>query len=70
MARLSLDTGGGPVATGDLAAALGTKPNGISMARRSLLDKELLVAPSYGHLDFALPYLAEFLDRSPELGGR
>lgn len=70
MARLSLDTGGGPVATGDLAAALGTKPNGISMARRSLLDKELLVAPSYGHLDFALPYLAEFLDRSPELGDR
>lgn len=65
LAELSPDNG--PVRTGDIAARLGLAPNAISMAREALLRRSLVVVPSYGHLQFALPYAAHHLLAHPHL---
>lgn len=65
MAELSEDNQ--PVRTGDIAAHMGVAPNAISMAREALLHRSLVTVPSYGHLQFALPYAAEHLLTHPHL---
>lgn len=56
----------GMVSTGEIAAHLGVKPNALSMARKSLLDRGLVEVPKYGYLRFSLPYLREYLLDSPQ----
>ncbi|GAA4782992.1 ATP-binding protein [Corynebacterium canis] len=57
----TLMDGDNPVSTGELAKALGVKPNAISVRRAHLLARELIVSPRYGHIAFTLPYMKEFL---------
>lgn len=61
MARLMAESGEDAVATGDIAAELGLTPQGLSPRRARLIERELVRAPKYGHLAFALPYLGEHL---------
>lgn len=67
---LPSDTAGydaaGAVPTRDIARRLGVAPNGISMARRNLINREIVTVPEYGKLAFALPYLGEYLLNNPE----
>ncbi|MGP6173399.1 AAA family ATPase [Corynebacterium sp. A21] len=56
----------GMVSTGEVAAHLGVKPNALSMARKSLLERGLVEVPKYGYLSFSLPYLREYLLDSPQ----
>ncbi|MDO5512653.1 MAG: ATP-binding protein, partial [Corynebacterium sp.] len=49
------------VASSEVAARLGKKPNEATDTRGKLLDRGLISAPAWGRVAFTLPYLAEFL---------
>lgn len=53
--------GDGPVRTADVARAMGTTTSGLSMHRRALLDKGVILAPERGLVDFTMPGLARFV---------
>ncbi|WP_245622169.1 ATP-binding protein [Corynebacterium oculi] len=61
MARLRGEHGEN-IPTGEIARAMGKSPSGISVWRRNLIERDLIVLGSYGHVRFALPYLGEYLD--------
>ena len=52
---------GGTVSTDKLQAALGKKGPAIQPYRKRLLDAGVIEAPRRGELEFAVPYLAEYL---------
>ena len=49
------------IPTGAIAAHLGKTPNAISMARKLLLERDLIASRRYGTVRFLLPYLGEYL---------
>ena len=53
--------GEGPVATGEIARQMGADPTAVSSYRRRLIDAALIESPSYGLVDFAIPYMREYL---------
>lgn len=61
MARLSGKYGSN-IPTGEIARTMGKTPSGISVWRRNLIERDLIVPGPYGHVRFALPYLGEYLD--------
>lgn len=62
-----LETEHGPdVPISLVAAHMGRKPNGISVWRRNLIERDLVTPPSYGYVRFAMPYMGEYL-RSVEM---
>lgn len=52
---------GADIPTGAIAAHLGKTPNAISMARKLLLERDLIASRRYGTVRFLLPYLGEYL---------
>lgn len=63
MAEISAESGEKAVATGQVAKHLGAAANSLSMARRSLIERDLIQAPSFGLVEFRLPHLREYLLR-------
>lgn len=61
MLRAMAHNGDGPVRRADIAATMGRGSNELSMARRSLMDKGLIDAPSHGYLEFTAPGFADFV---------
>ena len=55
---------GAPTATGDIASIMGIPANQQSTYRRRLLERGLIRPHGHGSVDFALPYLGEFLRRT------
>jgi hypothetical protein len=51
----------GPSSMGDIAERLGVNANYAGQYRLRLLDADLIVAPAFGKVDFALPYLRGYL---------
>ena len=49
------------VKRGDIAERMGRPTTGISMVRRSLLDKGLIEESGFGYLRFTVPGFAEFV---------
>ncbi|MDR0830370.1 MAG: ATP-binding protein [Prevotellaceae bacterium] len=50
-----------PVATADIMKAMGVSQGYIQQYRIRLLETELIYSPTYGKLDFSIPYFKEFL---------
>jgi hypothetical protein len=50
-----------PVSTADIQKKMGVSQGYIQQYRLRLLETELIYSPSYGKLDFSIPYLKEFL---------
>jgi hypothetical protein len=65
MAELGAERGDGPVATGDVAALLGRKPQSLSPARDALIKKGLVYASERGHVAFTVPHFGAFLRSQP-----
>jgi Mn-dependent DtxR family transcriptional regulator len=58
------ELGEGPYRSGDVAATLGRRTSEVSMTRQRLIDKGLVYATEdYGHVDFTVPRLDEFMRR-------
>ncbi|MGB8020818.1 MAG: hypothetical protein WCF04_06275 [Candidatus Nanopelagicales bacterium] len=55
----------GPVRTADVARILGTSSNYASQYRLRLIDAGLIQAAGHGWIDFAVPYLREYLREHP-----
>lgn len=53
--------GEGPVATGAVAKRLGVEPSGVSSYRKRLIDAAIVESPEYGLVNFAIPYMREYL---------
>ena len=53
--------GEGPVATGTVAKRLGVEPSGVSSYRKRLIDAAIVESPEYGLVNFAIPYMREYL---------
>ena len=51
----------GPSQTGQIAERLGVSPQYASVYRTRLLEARMIVATRYGHVDFALPYMRDYL---------
>ncbi|MDO5670010.1 MAG: ATP-binding protein [Corynebacterium sp.] len=66
-ALAELSPAGEPVRTGAIAEHLGVPANALSMARKALLERSLVIVPSYGFLQFALPFAADHLLSNPSL---
>lgn len=47
--------------TGDIARSMGIPANQQSTYRRRLKDRGLIRSPRYGHVEFAIPYLREYV---------
>jgi hypothetical protein len=54
----SFDT---PVSTADIQKKMGVSQGYVQQYRKRLLETELIYSPSYGKLDFSIPYLKEYL---------
>ena len=50
-----------PVSTADIQKKMGVSQGYVQQYRLRLLETELIYSPSYGKLDFSIPYLKEFL---------
>lgn len=59
LAAMALDDG--PSRMADIAHRMGVDKNYAGQYRRRLLASELVDAPSRGHVDFALPYLRDYV---------
>jgi hypothetical protein len=60
----------GPSRMADITERLGVTNNYASQYRLRLLASELVTAPTRGYVDFALPYMREYLrDLAPDLSG-
>lgn len=53
--------GEGPISTGDIAREMGMTAPAVSSYRKRLIDAALIESPSYGLVDFAVPYMREYL---------
>lgn len=60
-AMAELQEGQSPVATGNIAAALGKRPQELTMARQGLIERELVYSPRRGYLNFLIPHLGHHL---------
>jgi hypothetical protein len=58
---LAMSTDDGPSRMADIQARLGVNTSYASQYRLRLIAAELIVAPRRGYVDFALPYLREYL---------
>lgn len=56
--------GPGPHATGDVAAAFGSKVTSLGPMRANLIQKGMIYAPTHGHLAFTVPLFDEFMVRA------
>lgn len=61
MAGIMAETGEDSAPTGEIAARLGLTPQGLSPRRARLIERELVRAPQFGRLAFALPYFGEYI---------
>lgn len=52
-----------PCSTKELAIKMNSNQSKISPIRNNLINKGLLYAPSYGEIDFTVPYFSEYLKR-------
>jgi DNA-binding IscR family transcriptional regulator len=52
---------GGPSSTRRLAERLGVSPQYLATYRNRLLTADLVVTPRRGYLDYAIPYMREYL---------
>lgn len=52
---------GPSIPTHAIASHLGKKNNALSVWRRNLLTRDLILAPQYGAVQFTLPYMGEYL---------
>ncbi|MGY1606147.1 MULTISPECIES: AAA family ATPase [unclassified Geodermatophilus] len=57
---------GAPVATSEVAAALGRKPASLSPARDSLIKKGLVYSAERGQIAFTVPHFGRYLLRHPD----
>lgn len=55
--------GEGPVSTGAVAEQMGDSASAVSSYRKRLIDAALIESPGYGKVDFAVPYMREYLLR-------
>lgn len=53
--------GRGPVSTGAVAQHMGVEASAVSSYRKRLIDAALIISPRYGQVDFAIPYMREYL---------
>ena len=58
-AMAALDT---PASTANIQKEMGVSQGYIQQYRLRLLETELIYSPSYGKLDFSIPYLKEYLN--------
>ncbi|WP_394281328.1 ATP-binding protein [Corynebacterium sp.] len=63
MAHIQFQTGRSRVSTTDLTTALERPTTALSDTRGKLIDRDLIVAAGWGEVEFAQPYLGEFLRR-------
>lgn len=56
--------GDGNQRSGDIAAALGVKPQSIAPIRSSIIKKGMIYSPAYGDTAFTVPLFGDFLIRS------
>jgi hypothetical protein len=61
MAELGADNGDAPVATADVAASIGRKPQSLSPARDGLIKKGLVYSSERGTVAFTVPHFGAFL---------
>jgi hypothetical protein len=61
MADLGVDNDDGPVATADVAGALGRKPQSLSPARDALLKKGWVYSAERGRIAFTVPHFGRYL---------
>ncbi|MBG6122425.1 AAA family ATPase [Corynebacterium aquatimens] len=66
MLRAMAELGEGKVKRKDITDAMNIESDAIGVARRSLLDKGLVDASSYGYLEFTAPGFAEFIRNEAE----
>lgn len=64
-AMASLIDGKAEVASTEVAAAVGKKPNEATDTRAKLLERGLIEAPTWGKVAFTLPYFADYLQAHP-----
>lgn len=55
--------GEGPVTTGAIAEQMGELASAVSSYRKRLIDAALIESPGYGKVEFAVPYMREYLLR-------
>jgi len=60
--------GDGNQRSGDIAAALGVKPQSIAPVRSSIIRKGMIYSPSYGDTAFTVPLFGDFLIRNMREG--
>lgn len=53
--------GGGPISTGAVAELMGAASTAVSSYRRRLIDAALIESPGYGLVEFAIPYMREYI---------
>ena len=58
--------GEGPVASGDVAALMGLSTTEVGSYRKRLIDAALVEPCGYGKVDFAIPYMRDYLLRDEE----
>lgn len=58
--------GEGPSASGDVSALMGASSKDTGSYRKRLIDAALIESCGYGKVDFAIPYMREYLLRSEE----
>jgi hypothetical protein len=63
--RAMADLGDAPVATSDVAVALGRKPSSLSPARDSLIKKGLVYSAERGSIAFTVPHFGRYLRAHP-----
>jgi hypothetical protein len=63
--RAMAGLGDGPVATADVAAALGRRPSSLSPARDGLIKKGLVFSAERGTVAFTVPHFGRFLRAQP-----
>jgi hypothetical protein len=61
MADLAVERADGLVATADIAASLGRKPQSLSPARDGLIKKGLVYSSERGSVAFTVPHFGRFL---------
>jgi hypothetical protein len=65
MALLGAEADDGAVATSEVAATLGRKPQSVSPARDALIKKGLVFAGERGSVAFTVPHFGRFLRSQP-----
>ncbi|MGH3343760.1 MAG: AAA family ATPase [Carbonactinosporaceae bacterium] len=63
--RMMASLGDGPVATADVAKAIGRQPSSLSPARDGLIKKGLIYSAERGSIAFTVPHFGQFLREQP-----